>query len=64
MDEKEHYTGWSWSKTDVPDKELISQTAVVVQSVTGKPFAENEDAVSSTMGCLNNGARVFSVCCI
>jgi hypothetical protein len=51
VDEKEHYTCWPCSKTDVPDKELISQTAVVVQSVTGKPFAENENAVSSTMGC-------------
>ena len=63
VDEKEHYTCWSWSKTDVPDKELISQTAVVVQSVTHKLFAENEDAVSSTVGCSNYGARVFSVCC-
>ena len=51
MDEKGHYTCWSWSKTDVPNKELISQNAVVVQSVTSKPFAVHEDAVSSTMGC-------------
>jgi hypothetical protein len=51
VDETEHYTCWSWSKTDVSDKDLISRTAVVVHSVTGKPFAENEDAVSSTMGC-------------
>jgi hypothetical protein len=35
----------------VSDKEQSTRTAVVVQSVTRKPFAENEDAVSSTIGC-------------
>jgi hypothetical protein len=51
VDEKEYYTCRSWSKTDVHDKELIGQAAVVVQSVTRKSFAENGDAVSNTMDC-------------
>ena len=48
---KGHYTCWLWSRTDVQDKELISQIAVVVQYVSGKPCVENEDAVWSAMGC-------------
>ena len=35
----------------LPDKAVISQTAVVVQFMTRKLFAAKEDEVSGTMCC-------------